>query len=135
MSSEGPSVVIFTAQSRLQSYQQVAFVEHILAVARQVMYLVGDSLVLYISCAPLEFLAVARSQTCLQKKRLPMLFSLPCVCDDCCDYDTLSVLLAVESVSLCLDNPANMEFNHKDNLSPIWQLFLIVPQVNINIAC
>ena len=48
MSSEGPGVVIFIAQSRLQSYQQVALVEQILVVERQVMTLVGDPRFLYI---------------------------------------------------------------------------------------
>ena len=60
------------------------------------------------------------------------MFSLLCVCDNFCVDDTLSVLLAPESVSLYLDNPANMEFNHKGKLAPIWQLLfcLIVPQVH-----
>ncbi len=45
VSSEDPSVDIFTAPSRLQSHQHVALVDQILAVERQVMPLVGDSLV------------------------------------------------------------------------------------------
>ena len=50
--------------------------------------------------------------------------------------DIGSVLLALESPLLYLGNPANMEFNHKGNLAPIWQFvvcFLIVPQVNITL--
>ena len=89
--------------------------------------MVGDSLFLYISAAPLESFTFARSQSCLQG--LPMIFSLLGACGDLCVYGTLSVLLALESVPLYLDSLANMEFNHKGNLAPIWQLlFLIVLQ-------
>ena len=60
VSSEDPSVVIFTAQSRHHAYQQLAFVEQIqiLVADGQIMYVVGGSLVLYISFAPLESLAL-----------------------------------------------------------------------------
>ena len=102
--------MIFTAQSRLQSYQQVALVEQILFTEGQIIYVLRVSLFLCISFAPLECLASARSQSCLQG--LPML-SLRGVCDDLCVDDALSVLLALYSVSLYLDSPANMEFNRK----------------------
>ena len=62
-----------------------------------------------------------------------MVFSLIGVCGDLCVDGLLSVLLALESVPLYLGNPANIEFNHKGNLAPVWQFFLLVPPVHITL--
>ena len=91
-------MVTFTAQSRLQTYQQVSLVGQILVFEGQIISLVGDSLFLYISFAPLESFTFARSQSCLQE--VPMIVSLIGACGDLRVDDTLSVLLALESVSL-----------------------------------
>ena len=127
VSSEDPSVVIFTAQSRLQSDQQVALVEQILVVEAQTMYWVEGSLLVYNIFSPLEYLAAARSQSCLQG-----LFVCPLVglLDTVGDRD--SWLLSLASPPVSLGSPANKVFNHKGNLAPVWQ-FLLVPQVNITL--
>ena len=92
VSSEDPSVVIVTAQSRFQSDQQWALLDPILVVDGASHFFGGGLTLLDIRFAPLEYLASARSQSCLQG--LPM-FSLFGVCDDFCDAHTLSVLLAL----------------------------------------
>ena len=110
----------------------MALVEQILGFDGPVISLVWDSLFLYIRFAPVEpltFFWPEASHACMG---LPVILSVLGVCGDLCVDGTLSVLLALESVSLYLDSPANMEFNHRGNLAPIWRFVLRVPQVHIN---
>ena len=77
MRSEDPGVLIFTALSRLESYQQVVLVKQIMVAERPTISLVGESVFLYIRFAVLEPLAFASSQSCLQ--RLPRCSLVWCI--------------------------------------------------------
>ena len=124
-------MVILTAQSRLQSYQQVALVEQILVPEGQVIYLVWDLLLLYISFARLGLFAFALSQSCWQG--LPMFFSVIGVCGGFCVDGALSVLLALESVPLYLDGPPSMDFNQKRQpCTNMADFVLLVPHIKYN---
>ena len=63
-----------------------------------------------------------------------MIFALLGVCGGLRVDGTLSVLLALEPVSLYSGNSANVEFNHKGNLAPMWQSLSDCASSKYNIA-